>query len=53
MTTETTTVPSTKKSLLKATRSPEKRSTMRTASLKPTRSLKKSIGIKPNPLKLR
>ena len=54
MTTETTTVPSTKKTLLKSTsRVSEKRSTMKTASLKPIRSLKKSTGVKPNPLKLR
>jgi hypothetical protein len=53
MTTETTSVPTTKKTLMKTNRTNEKRSTMRSASLKPIRSLKKSSGIKPNPLKLR
>lgn len=53
MTTENQTIQSEKKSLFKTNRPANKKTTMKALSLKPTRSLKKSSGLKPLPLKLK
>lgn len=42
-----------KKNLLKTHRDVTKKSTMKALSLKPTRSLKRASGLRPNPLKLK
>lgn len=53
MTTENQTIVTDKKSLLKTGRSTMKRPALKSLSLKPSRSLKKSAGVKPQPLKLK
>ena len=53
MTTENQTIVTEKKSLLRQNRPATKGPALKTLSLKPSRSLKKSAGIKPQPLKLK